>query len=444
MFAVISALLPVVTLVAVDLWLSSAGVVPAEHPLVLYARTFEAGFNPFVVGEDAWTIRQEWRNDGELRTRPGANADELFILPGFRHVRVLRTKPAGQLRVFVVGGSAVHGLGVRVEKTMPAQLQQLLRQASPGRDIEVHNLGCPGWASDRVLDLVRVLLTMDPDWIVIHTGHNELLRGALDPLAALGAMGRLRLLALRHSALFQWLDSALSAGLDTADVDLVALAERRRSGEVISRVAPPADTEARRAFLAAAPTTYRANLLAMAAAARGAGVQALFLLPSANLRMPPKAPRHGSGFSQMAAYKKALDASRRRHRDGDFTQSLAHLERAVALSPEHGLAHFGRGLTLLALERPSEALQAMRRARDVDAWTHRITSTLEATFLAAMEDVGASFVDVRHVADPVASQDRSLFGDHCHLRPAGHRALANAVLRRIMPTVVRQNIEAHD
>ena len=430
--AAMAMVLPLLALAAIDLGLSAAAMVPPEDPLVFYARTFEAGFTPFVADDEAWTIRPDWRSDGQLRVRQGAQLSEVFILPGFRAARVPRHKPVGNLRIFVVGGSAVHGVGLAAEQTLPAQLQQKLAKALPGRHLNVYNLGCPGWASERVRALVGTLLTMEPDLIVVQSGHNELLRGALEPLASLGPLARLRLQALRHSALYRWLDHVVGPEAQPAAAQLLADGQRWLSGEAVSRAAQPGAAAERAAYLAAAPASYRHNLQAIHAAAAAVGVPVVFILPAANLRVPPKQPVHAAGFKQLAAFDEALAASQSAFRSGDMAASLAAMDRAITLSPGHAVAHFGRGLTLLAMERRSDALAALRQARDRDDWTHRITSTLEAAFSAAMAASAAPFLDAREITDPLAPQEISPFTDHCHLSAAGHEAMAEGLLSIVL------------
>lgn len=52
----------------------------------------------------------------------------------------------------------------------------------------------------------------------------------------------------------------------------------------------------------------------------------------------------------------------------DYAAALPDLERALELSPRHIAAMTGQALTLVALERPGEAVLALRRALDLNPW----------------------------------------------------------------------------
>lgn len=422
-------LLPLLLLAGLDLMLSRLGLVPPEPPLLRWSRSHQVAFSPFVRGADgAWVIRPDWIGDGEVHTRPGQREGLRYVLPGFHPVRVALPKPANTARVFVLGGSTVAGLGVPRERAFPAVLGRSVGAALADRPVEVIDLGCPGLASDRVLGLLRVVLDMEPDLVVICTGHNELLSTSPDPLETLGAAGRLRLTALEHSSLFGWLDHLLQRDdARSEDQSIERRSQAWREGLTASEETgqrPLAEVQRGRGRAA---RRYAANLREMAAAAARANTEVLFVLPPANLRMPPRQPRHADGFTAHAAFTAALDEARTTHARGEHAASLAALDRAEALSPEHAMVPYGRGLNLMALDRAQPAAAALRRARDLDGWTHRITSPLETAFMAAVGQEGAA-VDLRSWSAQVAMTPRPPFLDHCHPDAEGHAAIAEKLL----------------
>jgi len=80
----------------------------------------------------------------------------------------IRRRQSGTLRVVLFGGSNTEGF--------PAWLlEQMLRQRR-GEDaapVEVINLGRNGYGSERVAILFEQALALDPDLVLIYTGHNE-------------------------------------------------------------------------------------------------------------------------------------------------------------------------------------------------------------------------------------------------------------------------------
>lgn len=86
---------------------------------------------------------------------------------GFRGTREAPVdKPAGRLRVFVVGDSSTFGLGVRDAQTYSQVLERTLSRRL-GQEVEVINSGCPGHTSFQGLTLLqRHGLPRRPDLVI--------------------------------------------------------------------------------------------------------------------------------------------------------------------------------------------------------------------------------------------------------------------------------------
>ncbi len=96
---------------------------------------------------------------------------------GFRGPDAPREKPAGQYRVVTLGDSCTFGLGtpgLRYDETYSSRLEQLLREAHPGRDIRVLNFGCPGYSSFQGLRLLESkVAAYAPDLVIAYFGIND-------------------------------------------------------------------------------------------------------------------------------------------------------------------------------------------------------------------------------------------------------------------------------
>ncbi len=422
-------------LLGFDLALRALGALPPDDPLLFFARTREPRVDPYVeVAPGHVAIRPDWVNDGEgLRGRRGRRAGRQFLLPGFRPAELAREKPEGTLRIVALGGSTTYGLFVGADAAFMARLGAALA-ARTGRPVEALNLGCAGFASDRVAALLPTALGLSPDLVVVYVGHNEMLGGALGPTAGLTPALRLRLALLTRSSIFAWLDHLTLRALRAAESERVREEVAALEAGQIPTFVPEAVPVSQRvapsdAFRAQAAARYRANLARMIETARAAGVPLLFALPVANLRSRPGLSFHAEGFAAERAFDTALRAAAALRESGKHADALAALDRAIALSPGHALAHFLRGDALRALGRDDEARSAYRRAIDQDGVTHRITAPLEQAFLEIVREQGAPWADLR----PVFHTDLSdagaarLFVDHLHPTSAGHAAIAEAL-----------------
>lgn len=94
---------------------------------------------------------------------------------GWRGREVERPKPAGRYRIVCLGGSTTYDDSVSDHETYPVRLEEALRAARPGRDIEVVNCGVPSYTTAETLaSLAFLVLDLQPDALVLYEGINDL------------------------------------------------------------------------------------------------------------------------------------------------------------------------------------------------------------------------------------------------------------------------------
>lgn len=111
--------------------------------------------------------------------RPYSGDDLQINALGFRDKRTTYSgKPEGTVRIFVTGGSVVHGLGTTTQaQTFPNVLEQMLNEnagKTSGSRYEVVNTGFPAWATTHEKILVQQrLVDLQPDVIIMFSGSND-------------------------------------------------------------------------------------------------------------------------------------------------------------------------------------------------------------------------------------------------------------------------------
>lgn len=166
------------------------------------------------VGADLSLVHQE----GDRLLSNPRTTERFFPAPLAREplaFNLAAQRPEGALRVLVVGGSAAAGTP-EPAYGVAAMLEQQLRHALPGREVEVVNLALTAANSHVVLPVLEEAADrLEPDAVVIWTGNNEVVGpyGAASPLAPMLASRRAIAahVALRSSRLGQ-----LSAALQRA------------------------------------------------------------------------------------------------------------------------------------------------------------------------------------------------------------------------------------
>lgn len=90
---------------------------------------------------------------------------------GFRYDEVLSVpKPAGEIRIFCLGGSATFGAEVPNQWTYPEQLHRLFHDPS----VKVINAGVSGYRSIHLLKYYeKIIRPLEPDVITIYEGWND-------------------------------------------------------------------------------------------------------------------------------------------------------------------------------------------------------------------------------------------------------------------------------
>ena len=88
--------------------------------------------------------------------------------------KLLKEKPAGQLRIAVLGASQVE-LASTFETTLPGSLEIVLRRQYPGRDIEVIDAGIQSCVSRQsIVELEVTVVDYHPDMVILYDGGNDL------------------------------------------------------------------------------------------------------------------------------------------------------------------------------------------------------------------------------------------------------------------------------
>jgi lysophospholipase L1-like esterase len=156
-----------------------AACVLGEIGVRIYAQ-FGGALGKRIAAWDPEATKVEPFGSFGYRQRPGAvfsytdGTRATTNAQGWRGPTVAVPKPAGTLRVVILGGSTTYGYGVNDDETIDHYMRQDLSARFPGRKVEVVNLALDGYdayqAWQRWLhDGVR----LDPDVVVLNTGIND-------------------------------------------------------------------------------------------------------------------------------------------------------------------------------------------------------------------------------------------------------------------------------
>lgn len=360
------------------------------------------------------------------RGDPTVAADRLACAP---------QKADGTLRVIVVGESTVAGFPFHGELSFARLLEWALRRAGVPAAVEVVNFGRSADSSDDVRAAAIAALALAPDALVVASGHNEFQSSYVEPLRD-GAWARLRT---------QWRALALVRAGQSREWRRALPSDARPAPLAVGEAAWLAPTEFARGV-----ARYRANLAAIGAAARAAGVPLLLMTPVENLAFAPC----------WSHFTRPLDGARR----AAFRRGLESLERdALALLPESTLLPMGplpadgaaqlaalraRAAALLAqddgvarlaflaarlADRAGDAAAARdlyARALECDGYPNRAGPRLAAVVRELAARGEALLVDPQPLfaEEGGAAPGSALFLDYCHPTLEGTARLAESLV----------------
>jgi tetratricopeptide (TPR) repeat protein len=357
---------------------------------------------------------------GIYRTNP--RFTELFFPASFGlkpvNFRLPKEKPAGSLRVFVLGESAAMGVPEPAFGLAP-QLQAQLRAAFPGRVTDVYNLGVTAINSHAVLRIARQAAEFQPDLFVVYLGNNEVV-GPYGPSSVVtGAVLPAWLvrtgLEVRASRTGQLVQRGLAAlrpaggFTDWRGMEMFA-------GKTVAAADPR---------LAAVRANFEKNLSDLLAVAREHGIKTVLCTVAVNVRdCAPFASLPSAPGGHLAAAALASDL-------GDTGEARAQLEAALQSNPGHADTHFQLARVLEGAGDQAAARRHSFAALEQDALRFRADESINA-IIRRVAVGGVTLVDAAKAlgADPDSSgapAGRDLFFEHVHLRWEGNFALARLV-----------------
>jgi len=343
-------------------------------------------------------------------------------------------KPEGTFRIVSFGGSTTYGRPYINSTSFPTWLSKLLGSLDSGTRYENINLGGISYASYRVRRLAQEAAGYQPDLFVVYSGHNEFLEARTFEkiIEEPQALRRVRQ-ALHHSRLY----SALYRGAQPLRGRTSGPPRWEPGEEVAARLEEIGGPELYHrdlTFRAGVIQQYRESIAAIVRDARDLGIPVILCtLPSNLSGVSPFKSEHRADLSRTERtewdrlFSNALDAAAA----GRPGNTLALLDRALALDDSYATAHFARGNALLQLDRQKEAYTAFLRAKEEDIIPLRALDAFNRAVraVALREGVPLADVEARFRAEtPDGIPGPDLFVDHVHPTIKGQQLIAWVVL----------------
>lgn len=340
-------------------------------------------------------------------------------------------KPAGTRRILVVGGSTVVGFPYPSELAFPRHVEAALQAQSDNAEvIEVLNAGITAMNSATEVAVVQEGLRVQPDVIIVYTGHNEFYA----PGGAASAAGQLSpgwfrsLSYFRRLYLVQALRWLIKPKAPTGDL----------IESLPGNVHIPLDSQVFQNGI----ERYRENLTAMALAAKGAGIPIVFVSPVANEHdQPPIEDLRAAAGTGRESWREAFRKGERELAWGDAKKAIELLEQVQAERKNDPLVHFRLAQVYERYERFDDARGLFDQALSQDGCRFRASGEFRSVMSSVAEQhatSGAGFVDLHSAlaqASNPAVPGRSHFLEHVHFTWAGNRLVGEVIAKKIWQDV---------
>jgi lysophospholipase L1-like esterase len=345
------------------------------------------------------------------------------LIPELRPTLLQRTKSTTSLRVLCVGESTMFGVPFEMAATIPALVRKQLRHLYPDMDIEVVNLGASAINSNVIREMVPQFISLEPDLILVYTGHNEFygpegvgvswLERQIPAL--IPWKYRARRLPIVY-ALQRWI-----AGIGGPHADGEGNLMRQVSGGVEVSMRSP---EAERIF-----HRFEENLRDIVHKFHQHGIPVILGDISSNLMFPPFAPgstNHPDPISSAIS-------------SGRFAEVDALIARALAVDSTNAYDLYWCGRLRLAEGDSISAIRFLELARDNDLLKFRAPGRINDIIheIGREESVPVLPVDsVLRARSPHGITDTTFFCEHLHPTFSGYDLIA----RMFIHAIIDQNV----
>ena len=386
------------------------------------------------IGHDLSLIVPVANATGWYRLNP--NFDESFFgqvdLLGPEQRPFQLPKPRGRRRILVVGGSSVVGFPYPAEFSFSRHLEFVLANQSDGDEtMEVLNAGIVSISSSTEVAVVEEGLAVQPDVIVVYTGHNEFYGpgGVASSVGSTVSPGWFRFAASwRRLYLVQAIRNLMRPRTPTRDLIEALPGDLHIGYETVT--------------FRKAVARLRENLSNMASLAARAHVPIVFVSPVPNEHdQPPIENLHADPKQSEEGWRAKLRLAERELTSGSVNEAIVQLDVVRSERDRDPGIRFRLAQACEKAGRTNEAIDQYAAALDLDGCRFRAPTQ----FRAVMADVaeqhhksGAVFIDL-HAAicqdSAIAVPGQKHLLEHVHFTWEGNRFVGIEIAKSIWSDV---------
>jgi tetratricopeptide (TPR) repeat protein len=374
-------------------------------------------------------------------------------------------KPAGEIRIFIVGESAARGIPYTLDGAFSGYLGRLLGEEGI-RDVKVINTGVPGRHSFYQKEEAKTLADYGADAVILYAGNNDsrdfsnVMRDV--PWAGLdfqltwhscfyGALKR-KILALEEAANKFFARKIFTVNYNPDDVWHWTDTYLRKKKAYLENP----ELGWKRKELAM--KDYETNLDDLVRSLKAKGIRVLICgLPVVHEAAPSISDwsRKDYEFKQKVFFPvpgrerewaRRCEEGENAMRNKNWRKALDDLESAAEISDRYPQLNFDLGLCYRALGYDDKAREKFVLAKDLQIQSPGGDSFKTRVLRDIAIRNGVPYVDLQSVMEQVSPHGlvgKNLFLDHCHLTSMGHKVVAAVLMQSLCEQAIVPCRSAH-
>jgi tetratricopeptide (TPR) repeat protein len=342
-------------------------------------------------------------------------------------------KPPNTIRIFVLGESAAMG-DPEPAYGFPRILEVLLREAMPGKKIEVINAAVTAINSHVIREIAKDCAGKQGDYWIVYMGNNEVV----------GPFGAGTVFGQQTPSL-----SFIRANIALKSTRLGQLFDALRL-KLTNKAGTPATWDGMEMFvkqqvaqddprMAKVYAHFEANLRDIVRFGEKSGVKVIVSTVASNLKdCAPFASLHRPGLTaaQRTEWEKLYQAGVGQESATNFSSALGFYQLAAKLDDRHAELRFRMGRCEWTLGNFAQAKRSFETARDLDALRFRADDAINDVIRRSATPSSLKFIDALDATTRASLRGiagEELFYEHVHFNFAGNYLLARAFADQIIP-----------
>ncbi len=349
----------------------------------------------------------------------------------------LKQKPAGGLRIFVLGGSTAAGYPYLYNGSFSSILKAILKAYYPGHYIEIVNLAMPAVTSYAVRNLALELAPYQPDLILIYAGHNEFYGGL--GVASTESLGHSRRLVNLYLGLgdyktLQWVGNGL-LWLRNKLNKMFGEPGQTPSGTLMERMAQRRAIPYGSSLYRRAGEIFQGNIGDVIEYCRQQRIPLMIASVASNVRDQKPFVDVFADPQSAETWQEHFRAAETALRTREYSRALEEIRRCTALDSLPASQYFLQGEIYEALGDTLAAYRAFYRAKDFDGLRFRAAEEINRRIYEMGKNAGVTVVPVKEAfeaASPQRLPGKSLLLEHLHPNLAGYTLMAKTFAKAIL------------